>query len=139
MERIGIHEIVVASEAGLRVRGAEVVLDLGGTDPAIVALALTLLSEGLVELLALRHPRGAWGARVRASAADRGVLLRRYHEDRLDLALGRTELELCQFFFLRYARDGAPEVDHIDVDAKWDQGGESRVTLRVSLPGSGET
>lgn len=132
-----MYEIVVATDAGLHVRGDEVVLDLGGTDPLVVALGMTLLSEGRVELLVLRHPRGAWGARLRASAGDRGVLLRRYHEDRLDLTLGRTELGVWQLFFLRCVRDGAPEVDHVHVDGTWDPGGErGEVTLRVSLPGS---
>ena len=127
-----MYEIALPANAALEVRRPCVVLDLGTADPRAVSFALTLLAEALVEGLALRDTKGAWGARILASGEARGVYLRHYHQDRLEISLGRTELRLWQLFFLLYARDGAPDVDHLDLDATWGQGSPVQVVLRVS-------
>lgn len=127
-----MYEMVLPADATLEVRAPCVVLDLGTADPRVVSLALTLLAEALVEGLALRDTKGAWGARIRASGEAHGARVRHYHQDRLEISLGRTELRLWQLFFLRYARDGAPEVDHLDLDATWGQGSPAQLVLRVS-------
>lgn len=128
------HEVLVASTATLVERAADlVVCDLADSPPGPLALGLALLDRQLVDELVLRPERGPWVLRIRASQAAREIRLHRYGDRRLELGLGDIARKLLLAYFLRYYRDGQPEVDHLDLEAEWSTGGACDVTVKTAV------
>ena len=57
---------------------------------------------------------------------------RRDGEQRLELALSKTELERWLVFFLTYHRDGQAAVDHLDHETTWNTGAPCDLTVKVA-------
>lgn len=119
--------VLVADDAVLTERPDGVVCDLLGSPPAPIALALCLLNEALVDGIELQPPRAAWVLQIRRSEEPGEMQLRRADGRRVELVLGRIELERWMYFFLKYTRDGLAEVDHFDADFD-----VSELTVKVS-------
>lgn len=127
-----IHHLSLAADACLRDDPTSVVLDLGTTSPGDVALALSLLAEGLVERLRLRDVSARSMGQLVRSTNPRDVRLRHPSGQVLELTLGQVELERWRTFFLKYHRDGFAEVDHLDLEALGEDGSWRDVTLKVA-------
>jgi hypothetical protein len=79
-------------------------------------LCLQLLHDGLTEAFAFRRKGSSKRAQVVLGEGSRSVVKDR--ADTLDLAMSASDLDFARHFFLRYYRDGATEVDHIDIETQ---------------------
>lgn len=125
------HEIMVDDAATLATRPGRVVLDLAGSVPGPVCLGLALVRENLVDGLLCRTGAGDWVVRVGRSADPRAIGFRWYEQNRFEVVLGDQELQRWLSFFLRYHRDGVPEVDHLEVAGTLDAGESCQLVLLI--------
>jgi hypothetical protein len=125
------HEIILADQAMRSERGGRAVWDVANSAPGPIALGLSLLNEGLIEELIAGTTHNTWRVRIRKAGTPRDVQLQWYGNRRLQLMLGKVELERWLVFFLKYHRDGCAEVDHLDVEGAWDDRRTADFTLKV--------
>jgi hypothetical protein len=131
---VGVHRtLLVARDGGIETAGDAVYeLNLGSTAPEVVAAELSLLATGLADSLTFRHERGRIKVKIeRGPVRDRATAESR--PGLLALILSETELEYWRSYFLRYYREGAADVDHIDVEATSIRPAGGVIDLRVRV------
>ncbi|MBL8720282.1 MAG: hypothetical protein JNL79_30130 [Myxococcales bacterium] len=95
------HEVILADDATLLEHAGCVVVDLAASCPGRLALALSLLTETLVDGLTLRTATGSVVLRLSRSNRDREVVVHRHEHRGWIVSLGRVELERWLTFFLK--------------------------------------
>lgn len=108
---------------------------LAGVAAERFALGLCLLKERLADTLVIvdrggqRRLRLAWDVRLMPN--ERARISR--ERQLVEVQISTTELERLVVFFLKFARDGVAEVDHVDVEdqAKRSANFGSMVVLKV--------
>lgn len=126
------HDVILADDAALLDHAGRVVVDLAASCPGRLALALSLLNDTLVDRCTLRTASGSVVLRLTRSSREREVIVERHGHRQWSVSLGHIELERWLTFFLKYFRDGAAEVDHLDLDGLWHDGARCDLTLKVA-------
>lgn len=94
-------------------------------------IGLCLLKEDLIDRLYLADTSGSNALQLERSAHATSIELRR---DRINLAVGATELDRWLHFTLRAVRDGVAEVDHLDLEATETNQKRQRIDLVIAYP-----
>lgn len=79
-------------------------------------LCLQLLHDKLVE--ALVFPQSSPSRQVEITCGKKSNFGLKVSSDRLEVIFCERDLDYARHFFLRYYRDGAAEVDHIDIQTE---------------------
>lgn len=120
---LAIEEVVVESQPLVRVH----VTSLNLRD---WCLCLQLLQDKLIEAFSFRLANSSRRMQVARGEANRYGTIG--NADDLGLTLSERDLDFARHFFLRYYRDGAAEVDHIDIETN--DGGYIIFAVDKSLP-----
>lgn len=126
------HTVLLSEDSNLVGKEDRVVLDCASSSPGSLALSFSLLCQDLIDSLQMSTSKYHWTLQVRKSVLDRDVRIHWRDKDKIELTLGRTELEYWQVFFLKYYRDGFAEVDHLDLEGNLDNGNTCDFTLKVA-------
>ena len=120
---LAVEEVIVEGQPLVRIRVTPVNL-------RDWCLCLQLLQDSMIEAFTFRRENSSRRMQVARSAGNRSAVTG--DADAPGLALSAPDLEFVRHFFLRYYRDGAAEVDHIDIETE--EGGYIIFAVDESLP-----
>lgn len=108
-------------------------VNIGNLRPEIMVAELLLLSAGEVDEIRIWQPSSPEKVILQKVNFDgRGVATRT--TGALVLSLSKRELDHWLHYFLRFYRDGIPEVDHLDLEVLDDRGSVAySVTVKVDI------
>jgi len=118
-----VEEVVVEGQPLLRIHVTSVSL-------RDWCLCLQLLQDNLVEAFTFRRANSSKKVQVARGTVNRSGITG--DGDHRALTLSARDLDFARYFFLRYYRDGAAEVDHIDIETG--EGGYVVFAVDESLP-----
>jgi len=101
-------------------------------------LGFCLLKERLIETLTVTQEHGKKGVKVqlRAKPEVDGTVRASLKPDISRLEVTRSSLDYLQHFFLKYYRDGAAAVDHLDLEAIDIDTGDKQIYITLKVPDS---
>lgn len=118
-----VEEVVVEEQSLVRIHVA----------PASLkdwCLCLQLLNDNLIEAFTIRRASSARTVQVGRGEGSCSDTM--HGTNGLALKLSGRDLDFARHFFLRYYRDGAAEVDHIDIEME--EGGYVIFSVGKSVP-----
>jgi hypothetical protein len=100
-------------------------------------LSLSLLKEGLIDVLVVTEDRRRRSAKIRLQDCQKKVgerVLISLKADKIQIELTRNSLDFMQHFFLKYYRDGIAEVEHLDLQAIDADTGNRELYFTLKVP-----